>query len=257
MKKALLSLLTLLAAIFFSSFVHSNVVFRDNFESQSTKKWDREFCCQHSLSFERTPQIENRSGSKAIRFVLKKHDREINIGKRAELALKSVPTKSEYTYQFSLFIPEKYRLDSSFEILAQWHGLPDVDLGETWRSPPLALQTRNGNFELIRNWDDKPVTINEQRSREIISLGKYTTGKWSDWKFHVKWSYESDGLIEVWQDEQPVFSKQGANTYNDQKGTYFKIGIYKPDWKYSPQKSQRSQRTVFYDDVIIYKGKRR
>ena len=134
--------------------------------------------------------------------------------------------------------------------------MPDFDLGETWRSPPLALQTRNGKFELIRSWDSQAITINEQREQETITLGNYSPGKWSNWKFHVKWSYESDGAIEVWQNKKLVFTKKGANTYNDKKGTYFKIGIYKPDWKYNPAKSNQTNRVVFYDNVAIYQGKR-
>ena len=243
--KYLVLITTFLLIVFFDSIVTPAVVFRDNFEAKNIIQWEREFCCQHSMNFDSTPKSHNRNSQSSIKFTLNRNDPEINLGKRSEIALTSVPTKSEYIYEFSLYLPTQYTTDPSFEILAQWHGLPDFDWGETWRSPPLALVTRNGQFELERSWDINPITLNENRERAIINLGTYTTEEWIDWKFHVRWSYEADGLIQVWQNNQLVFTHLGANTYNDRQGTYFKIGIYKPDWKYDPQKSLQQTRTVF------------
>ncbi len=256
MVKKCLFILTTLLIIFVSTpalSIRETVVFQDDFESKKIQKWNKEFCCQHSIAFVTTPRKQTRKGNTSIKFILKKDDPNLNLGKRSEIALKSVPRNSEYIYGFSFFLPKTYQFDSSFEILAQWHGLPDFDLKETWRSPPLALLTQNGNFKLARSWDINPVTENSQRESEIVNLGKYPTGEWIDWVFHVKWSDRADGLIEMWKNEHLVFKKLGANTYNDKKGTYFKIGIYKPDWKHDPEKSITKFRSIFYDDVLISK----
>lgn len=36
----------------------------------------------------------------------------------------------EYWYGFSIYLPEDYVADAIWEIVAQWHGRPDFDLGE-------------------------------------------------------------------------------------------------------------------------------
>ena len=253
-KKKFLILAIVLAIITATMVTSQGVVFWDDFESAKIDQWSQEFCCQHSASFvttgENREQVESEK-STFIQFELRKNDPEINLGKRAELALKSVFLQRSYTYSFRLFLPRDYDADRSFEILAQWHGLPDFDLGETWRSPPLALRTENGNFKLERNWDSQQVTLNSDRQQELIDLGAYTPGKWSDWRFQVTWSPQADGLIKVWQNNTLVWWHQGANTYNDRQGPYFKIGIYKPDWKYKPENSTVSDRTVYFDDVLI------
>ena len=50
------------------------------------------------MSFVQTPQNISNKGHSSIKFILRKNDPEI--------ALKSVPTRSEYTYEFSLFLPQ-------------------------------------------------------------------------------------------------------------------------------------------------------
>ena len=50
----------------------------------------------------------------------------------------------EEWYGFSIYLPDSYIPDSISEIAAQWHGVPDFDLGEDWRNPLLALHTTNG-----------------------------------------------------------------------------------------------------------------
>lgn len=150
-----------------------------------------------------------------------------------------------------MFLPKQYRRDPSFEILAQWHGLPDFDLGETWRSPLLALRTQNGNFILERNWDEKLITINSDLQTEMVNLSQYQNGRWTDWIFQIKWSYEADGLINIWQNGHLIYKHRGANTYKDKIRTYFKIRIYKPDWKHNPHKSQTILRSAYYDNILI------
>jgi len=69
--------------------------------------------------------------------------------------------------------------------------------------------------------------------------------------FHVKWSHKSDGILQVWKDGQLIVDKKGPNTYNDQVGPYFKIGVYKPDWKENPQASNTDKRVLYFDQVRI------
>jgi predicted transcriptional regulator len=85
------------------------------------------------------------------------------------------------------------------------------------------------------------------------NLGKYETGLWTDWVFHVKWSWESDGLLEVWKNGKKVIHYEGPIGYNDRRGVYFKTGIYKWVWKMTPERdhSTTTKRVTYVDEVRI------
>ena len=69
--------------------------------------------------------------------------------------------------------------------------------------------------------------------------------------FHVKWSHKSDGLLEVWKDGKLVVRKTGPNTYNDKRGPFLKMGIYKPQWKSKPELSKVTKRVIYFDEVRV------
>lgn len=237
-------------AISFANVAKSAIIFVGNFES-GFSEWGKELCCTHSATIVTSPV---RAGNQAIKFTLNKSDPDVASSKRAELKRGTVPANSEEWYGFSLFLPLNYIADPSFEIVAQWHEYPDKNLGETWRTPPLSLMTYKGNFQLHRRWDPNPVTRDKPGSGggiESVPIGPYKTGVWTDFVFHIKWSYKSDGLLEVWQNGNLVVRKAGPNTYNDQRGPYFKMGVYKPEWKSAPSKSNNTQRVIYFDEVRV------
>ena len=73
---------------------------------------------------------------------------------------------------------------------------------------------------------------------------------WTDWVVHARWSFRDDGLLEIWKDGEKIIEQHGPNTYNDQRGMYFKIGIYKPPWD-KPVKSDVDRRVVVHDEIRI------
>ncbi|OWY64767.1 hypothetical protein B7486_45510 [cyanobacterium TDX16] len=222
------------------------LVFLSDFES-GYSEWGTEFHYEYSAQLVNSPV---RAGKQAVKFLLKKEDTRIDGVKRAELRLGEVPPDSEIWYGFSVFLPSDYQQDPSSEIIAQWHDLPDKNLGETWKSPALSLSTKDGRFILNRKWDSKRVTVVPE-GKETIDLGLYQTGKWTDFVFHVKWSSNSNGRLKVWQDGKLVVRRNGPNNYNDARGPYLKIGIYKGDWKNYPDKSTVSERELYYDEVRV------
>lgn len=224
-------------------------IFTGDFEEGDFSKWKKELCCKHSAEIVSSP---TRAGEHAVKFTLKKDDPIVASSKRAELRLGTVPANSEQWFGFSVFFPSNYQKDPSAEIVYQWHEKPDKHLGETWRTPPLYLKTQKGNLYLQRRWDSNQVTKNnEPEGKETIELGPYKTGVWTDFVFHIKWSHKSDGLLEVWKDDKRVVRKTGPNTYNDERGPYFKIGIYKFDWKKNSFKSNTTQRVIYFDEVRV------
>ena len=169
-----------------------------------------------------------------------------------------------YWYGISIYLANDYIPDNTWEIVAQWHGWPDgytdgdkvIQPGEeSWRSPILSIKTTGGKWS-IRNRSTS--IANTQSSKmDVFELGIYETGKWVDWVFHMKWSYESDGVLEVWKDGELVVNKQGANCYNDRVGPYFKMGMYKgwkewwlSDWRHDVV----DERTVYHDELRIAHG---
>ena len=146
----------------------------------------------------------------------------------------------EYWYGFSIFLPEDFIVNDNWEILAQWHGYPDFDIGEDWRCPVMALLTSNPNYTsswgkwtLNLRYDSKENTIvggkEVYEGENTFELGAWETGVWTDWVFHVRWSYESDGLLEIWKNGVKILYYKGPNAFNDAEGPYFKMGIYTAD----------------------------
>ena len=243
-----------------------HIIFNEDFENGSLNEWGKELiehfegrkltrsgkevCCKHSVEIVNSP---TREGRYAAKFTLHKDDPDVAKSRRAELRLNAVPTKSEYWYGFSNYLPDDFVKDRSYEIVSQWHARPDSDLGESWRSPQLTLAVYGDKWRVSNRWDPKKVTQNNnprpEGGAEGWWVGKIEKEKWTDWVFHVKWSYQSDGLIEVWKDGKLVVRKTGPNTYNDEVGPFQKLGIYKPDWKERPHKSKTTKRVLYYDNV--------
>lgn len=240
-----------------------HIIFNGDFEDGNLTRWGKEFnrdfkgknftksgkeiCCEHSVQIISFPTKESRYAAK---FTLYKDDPDVAKSRRAELRLNAVATKSEYWYGFSTYLPPEFVKDPSMEIVSQWNARPDKNLGEKWRTPQLYLKTENGNWQIKRRWDHNRVTKNNTPAgKETIDIGPYQTGVWNDWVFHVKWSYESDGLVEVWKNGKLVVRKTGPNTYNDKIGPFQKFGIYKPDWKHRPHRSKTTKRVLYYDNV--------
>lgn len=218
-----------------------------------TDGWIVENCCPYSLQ---QSDSTARAGQFSARFELRKTDPLVFNGVRSEIHLGADPTLNvERWYGFSIFLPPTYRPDTEPEILAQWHETPDFDRGETWRSPPVALFSENGKWRLHILWATDTVNTNQTRSGEkYIELDTCKTGVWTDWVFHIKFSWQNDGLIDVYKNGSLFRSIEGPNAYNDKHGTYFKLGIYK--WVWMPKNIPKShsvvnQRVVYYDEVRV------
>ncbi len=176
----------------------------------------------------------SRTGSHCMRSHLKAEE------KRSEVKVyKGYATiGNEYWYGFSIFLSEGFANNDNWEHVAQWHGTPDFDIGENWRSPVMSLMTANayqtetrGEWTVNVRWDSKRNTFESgevvYEGTKTFEFGPYKTGVWTDWVYRVKWSYESDGLLEIWKNHKKVLEYDGPNCYNDAVGPYFKMGIYR------------------------------
>ncbi len=247
------------AVCFFCFFVY-NAAYCQNKSSMVSESFEKkgfvlnwaasEKCCDYSL--QRSDSVA-KTGKYSLRIELRKDDKIIAKGKRAELKIAAEKTPNvERWYKVSYFLPNDYKSDSMYEILAQWHEIPDLSLGEDWRSPPLALLTQDGKWKFRIWWATDPVNTNKSVSgKKMLDLGEIVTGKWTEWVFHVHFSHQEDGFLQIWKDGKQVVDELGPNYYNDQSGPFFKVGIYKFGWTNPYSKSSVSNRVFFIDDIKV------
>jgi hypothetical protein len=163
----------------------------------------------------------------------------------------------EVWYGFSVYIPSDWVNDSQDqEILQQVHNTPDNKPGTSspnWnvaRSPFLALVGENGTFR----WSSRANAARYGASgwvqyprEDYVYTGSMKKGGWTDWVVHAKWSYQSDGRLEIWRDGVKVVSRTGPNTYNERNPGFFKLGLYKWTWR----NTKVSKRIIQYDALKI------
>lgn len=191
-----------------------------------------------------------RSGKYSLKFILRKTDRDIGGSKRLEIA--RAPYESpgcEHWYGMSINLHTSYVADPCEEIVFQLHATADDREGNT--SPPIALQTKAGKWRMQILWDSRPDNTKQNwKNVKIIDLGHYQTGVWTDWVFHIKPSYKTDGLVEIWKNGSLMIRYKGPNNYNDKKGNFVKLGIYKWGWKEGFQ-STSTKRILYLDEIRI------
>lgn len=235
-----------------SSRYRENLLFESTFEEPyPLSKWPSiEKGCTYSIM---PIDSVSKNGKKCVRFEINKTDPDVANGKRAELTLKpESKVQVERWYGLSFLFPKSYISDPEPETITQWHEWPDFDLGESWRSPPISLQTANGRLMLVILWAKHPVNIKPEGSKSI-DLGPYSTESWIDFVFHIKFSWENDGLVEVWKNNKLVCKYTGPNAYNDKTGTYMKVGLYKWMWmpQYDKNRSTTTRRILYIDDIRV------
>jgi len=160
----------------------------------------------------------------------------------------------ELWYGISIFLPDEYVADPIWELVTQWHGRPDFDIGEDWRNPIMALFSEDGEWLLNVIWDSKENTFESGErvydGSESFDLGPHERGRWTDWVFHIMWSYEDDGILQVWKNGELVVDRVGPNAFNDAQGPYLKFGIYK-GWKDPETVGEVDSRLLFHDELRI------
>lgn len=155
-----------------------------------------------------------------------------------------------YWYGFSIYVPDDTHNDKS-EIVNQFHGIPDTGLGESWgRNPPFFLALNGDRWQVMIRADAAPVTVKgDYDVSRAWDLGPWQAGQWTDWVYQIKWSPYADGFTRIWQNGKLVLDYHGPNTFNDQQGPFWKIGIYEWAWKWGP--TAVTSRTLYYDEIRI------
>ena len=237
--------------------LQSPLVFVDDFESGKI-----DFGAKYSQSGN-APTITSevaRAGKFAMKSYLNRA--ESPVSKRTEVSVKAPLTHigDELWYGFSIFLPTSYVPGTTYEILAQWHNTPN-DWNQLFarKNPPLTLHSdsESSHWLVHMNWDADPVASDGSFSIDgwkTWDLGAWATNEWTDWVFHIKWSYSADGILQVWKNGELVVDYAGPNTYNDKIGPYFKMGIYKGWQDRVIPYDNVSERVVYHDELRIAEG---
>lgn len=226
------------------------LIFVYDFESGTLEGWDLSWL--HLKSSARVVSRPARSGRRALEITLRRTDPMRSKGKRSELAVPYIfQIGKSYWYGFSVFLPGDWKEDFEPEVVVQWFATRDRHLGERPRSPSLALRVKKADWIITNRWDPSPLTVGNTAPKEKLYKGPYRKGVWTDWVFHVRWSFKPDGLVQVYRNGTKVVEKRGPNTYNDVKGPIMKIGVYKSPWNDPKAPSAVSSRLLFFDEIRI------
>ena len=228
----------------------ANIVSSESFDDNNLE--DFSYQRPRGDSIESSSLYDRDGSGQSIQFNLLPNDKDVEGSRRTELRLNSdigeFKIGDETWIGFSVLAPPTYQYDDSFEIIFQMHSYPDLDLGEEWRSPPLNLRIEGGDFLLSHSYDTKPVTINNTPEDGYeYNLGALEPGVWTDFALHIDYQLNDNGAIELYQNGELAYSYQGKVGFNDAGGMFTKFGIYKPDWKYNPQESSTTERTLYFD----------
>jgi hypothetical protein len=93
-----------------------------------------------------------------------------------------------------------------------------------------------------------PETFDGQR---LLWSAPVERGRWVDWEFRVRWSWRSDGLIEVRRDGETIVRATGANTYRDLVAPYMKFGVYLPAWAFDELPSRAKVRSAYFERISV------
>lgn len=237
--------------------------FDSTFEDGSLGEWKNwgatQLCCAHSAQIVTEPV---RAGRYAIAFIVNRDDPNVRKSKRAELRLSGTTMGEHYWYGFSVFVPGDWTPSPAPVTAVQWHAVPDVLIGELGQSPALRLLVRDDQWMIANRWDPARVSrslwgFSRQGAAAILWSAPLDRGRWTDWIFHVRWSFDASGIVEIWKDGTLVAKRAGANTFNDWIAPYFKIGVYVPSWGVPNHGDPVSRRSLLFDEIRVRRSSAR
>jgi hypothetical protein len=232
--------------VFFSGALLScsaeKVITSDNFEKDSLNQiWTSDKFIEGGFEIQ---SEETRSGENAAMLQVKQGDQiEEEKGthfERAELKESKKLMSAEYknySYKFSLMIPEGFPETGTRLVVAQWKqncrsGNCDPD------NPVIAVRFESGELFIT-------LQTNEIR-QELYRTKNSVLNVWLDFRFDVRFSRKDDGALFVWLNNQQIIRFTGVTAYAEQFGYpnpgefYFKTGLYRDTMK-EPMK-------IYFDD---------
>tara|TARA_Y100000034_G_C6902469_1_gene417704 strand:+ start:254 stop:961 length:708 start_codon:yes stop_codon:yes gene_type:complete len=174
-----------------------------------------------------------RKGKNALKITINKGDmvekgnKNIKTSERDELLEQKElgPLENnEYSYSFSIYIPNDFPIVSTRLVLAQWKQ-NDEENNALVDNPVLALRYVGGELFIT-------LQTTEKKNR-IFRTSNEVRGKWLDFVFQVKFTRTKKGLVKVWMNKKKIVDYNGITAYSEkhnypkQGHFYFKMGLYR------------------------------
>jgi len=177
-----------------------------------------------------------RAGHGAAKVVVRSRDKfEAGINgnrdtERAELRETSKLISKEnqaYEYSFSMFVPLDFPIVPTHLVIAQWKQDCDGHAPCSDDSPVVALRYTSGVLQITHQ-------IGRHRAA-LFQTGEDLRGKWTDFRFQIRFTTHEDGLLRAWLNGLPVVDYRGMTAYPESAVTgyanpsifYFKMGLYR------------------------------
>lgn len=229
--------------------------FHDSFAVGDLHAWSgigmRQLCCGYSA---RVGDAPDRPGQHAVKFVLNRGDPDVKGNQRAELRLRAAEWGHEYDYSMEIFVPAEWTTDSTPVTVVQWHNVPDLWRGEWGLPGSLGIDIRGDEWVIGMNWGTGPTWLDRNRHIHSATLwrGPLDRGQWTEWAFHIKWSFDSDGVIDIRRNGELVAHYKGPNAYADMLAPYLKIGLYVWSWHDFPNSpTTANRREIWFSNVQV------
>lgn len=234
----IVALIQLLASSTNAFSQRQNLLFEETFEEQDfAKNWNWLYdCCGYAI---RQSGEVVRSGSNASRFESRNNDLVLSNTVRLTIAKQVFSNVTDFTANLSLkvdrwiglsvFIPSDFSNSSSTEPIINWQEVPENAYWQ-WIDATLGLNTVNGKWSF-------------DRFGEKHDLGTINKGTWSDWVFHIRFSDQNDGLIEIWQNGSLLKQINGRTANTSKTASWLVAGLTK-----SPTSASR---VMYIDELRI------
>jgi hypothetical protein len=230
------SIIILTAALFmFACKADRKVLVYDDFEGDTLNRvWRTDKFVPGAMTLQKDIV---RTGEKSCRLTLRPGDQiEEETGsefERAELRERNdlmADENRDYSYSFSLFLPEDFPALPVRLVIAQWkqncHNEEcDPD------NPVIAIRFESG--ELF-------ITLQTGPGRKtLFKYPETITGEWMDFRFNIRFSRKPDGKLTAWLNGKEIINFDGPTAYEDMYGYpypgkfYFKTGLYRDRMNYT------------------------
>jgi hypothetical protein len=210
----------------------------DGFETPKLSKlWSTDRFVPGAVTMQTNIARAGRSAAQITVHAGEKFEAGINGNKdseRAELleAKKLVARENvAYEYAFSEFIPTNFPIVPTRLVIAQWKQYCGSNNGDNLPceddSPVLKLRYASGKLKIVHQTGPRDSTLFETTDD--------LRGKWTDFKFQIRFTTGTNGFIKGWINGRQVADYKGINAYPENATTgypspshfYFKMGLYR------------------------------
>jgi hypothetical protein len=142
---------------------------------------------------------------------------------------KSFDFNQTYTISYKFMIEPGARNTADWLVMGQTHASEDP--GDYSGPPPFAVELVGEKMRIVGRYSKDAVTTaaNTTFVNMYQDSADIQRGHWYDMKITMRFDPSGNGQLDVWRDGVQVVDYSGALGFNDQRGPYWKNGVYRED----------------------------